>query len=177
MKNKLPLRFYWLFVCELLFRFIAWAVVPIAMLFLKKIPIDETKDKVPHRIGGDLQRYKFPEWLDCLDMLDDLLWPEYEPTISNIRKKFGWQVATYVNLAFRNVGMGIMAEYAIPVSGYWYLISDEEKAEKGLFDNNYNLGFLVLKVGYVSYKDWKNKFGDTGFFALPRITLRLRSQD
>jgi predicted HicB family RNase H-like nuclease len=66
---------------------------------------------------------------------------------------------------------------AIPVSGYWYLISDEEKADKGLFDNSYNLGFLVLKVGYVSYRDWKKKFGDTGYFTLPRITLRLRSQD
>jgi hypothetical protein len=177
MKNKLPLRFYWLFVCEFLFRFLAWAVVPTAMLFLKKIPIEETKDKVPYGIGGDLQRYKFPKWLDCLDMIDDLLWPEYEPTMSKIRKKFGWQVATWVNLSFRNVGMGIMAEYAVPVSGYWYLISDEEKAEKGLFDNSYILGFLVLKVGYVSYRDWKQKFGNTGYFALPRITLRLRSQD
>jgi hypothetical protein len=147
------------------------------MLFLKKIPIPETKDKVPYGIGNDLQRYVFPKWLDCLDMLDDFLWPEYEPTMSNIREKFGWQVATFINLSFRNVGMGVMAEYAIHVSGYWYLISDEEKAEKGLFDNSYNLGFLVLKVGYVSYRDWKNKFGDTEFFALPRITLRLRSQD
>ena len=175
--NKLPLRFYWLFVCEFLFRFIAWAVVPIAMLFLKKIPIGETKDRVPFGIGKDLKRYVFPKWLDCLDMIDDYNWPEYEPTMSKIRKKFGWQVATWVNLSFRNVGMGLIAEYAVPVSGYWYLISDEEKAEKGLFDNSYNLGFLVLKVGYVSYRDWKQKFGNTGYFALPRITLRLRSQD
>lgn len=175
--GRLPLRFYWLFVCEFLFRFIAWVIVPIAMLFLKKIPIEETKDRVPFGVGKDLQRYTFPKWLDCLDMMDDLLWPEYEPAISSIRRKFGWQVATWLNLSFRNVAMGGMAEFATPVSCYWYLISDQEKVEKGLFDDSYNLGFLVLKVGYVSYKDWKNKFGDTGYFALPRITLRLRSQD
>lgn len=175
--SKLPLRFFWLFFCELAFRFMAPVVIPFAMLFLKKANMADVKDKIPYGIGSDIQRYVFPRWAECFEMLEDYNWPEYEPAMSSIRKKFGWQVATYINLAFRNVGSGLMAEFAIPVSDYWYKISDKEKQEKGLFDDSYRLGNLVLKVGWVSYKDWKNKFSDTGFFSIPRITLRWEKKD
>ena len=176
MKHKLPLKFWWLLFCEVVWRLIAWIVIPFCMLFLKKANMSEIQDKIPYKIGTDIQRYLFPKWAECVEMIDDWNWPEYEPTMSKIRKKFGWQVATYFNLAFRNVGMSLTAQLAKPVSGYWYLLSDQEKAEKGLFDNHYRLGNVVLKVGWISYRDWKGKFGDTGFFSIPRVTLRYEKE-
>lgn len=175
--SKLPLIFWWLFFCEVVWRLIAWAVIPFTMLFMKKANMSEIQDKIPYKIGTDIQRYVFPKWAECVEMIDDYNWPEYEPTMSNIRKSFGWQIATWVNLSFRNCGMALTAQLAKPVSGYWYLLSDEEKAEKGLFDNHYRLGNVVLKVGYVSYKDWKQKFGNTGYFVCPRVTLRWEKED
>ena len=173
MKHKLPTKFWWLFFCEVVWRLIAWAIIPFTMLFLKKANMEEIKDKIPYKIGTDIQRYVFPKWAECVEMIDDWNWPEYESSMSKIRKRFGWQVATYVNLAFRNVGMSLTSQLAKPVSNYWYAISDQEKEEKGLFDNHYRLGNIVLKVGWISYRDWKGKFGDTGFFACPRVTIRI----
>lgn len=176
MKNKLPLKFWWLFFCEVVWRLIAWIIIPFTMPFLKKADMSEIQDKIPYGIGTDIQRYVFPKWAECVEMIDDWNWPEYEPSMSNMRKRFGWRVATYINLAFRNVGMSLTAQLAKPVSNYWYAISDQEKAEKGLFDNHYRLGNIVLKVGWISYRDWKCKFGDTGFFSIPRVTLRYEKE-
>lgn len=171
--NKLPLRFWWLFFCEIVWRLIAWIIILFSMSFLKKIPIEETQSRVPYGVGKDIQRYAFPKWAECVEMTDDYGFPAYEPSMMKLYKKTNYFFATWVNLSFRNCGMSLTAQLAKPVSNYWYALSDEEKAEKGLFDNNYRFGCIVLKVGYVSYRDWKQKFGDTGFFACPRITLRI----
>lgn len=177
MKNKLPLKFYWLFLCEFLFRFMAWAVIPFVLLFARKANMEEIKDKIPYGVGKDIQRYVFPKYLECFEMIDDYNWPEYETTMSNIRKKWGWAVATYINLAFRNVGMSLTAQLAKECSGYWYTLSDEEKEEKGLFDNHYHFLGLTLKVGYVSYRNWKNYKNLGMYVAVPRITLRIKEKE
>lgn len=174
--NKLPTKFWWLLPCEVMWRLAAWAIVPFCMLFLKKANMDEIKDKIPYKIGTDIQRYLFPKWAECVEMIDDWNIPFYETSIQKMHKRFGHMFTTWWNLSFRNCGMSLTSQLAVPVSNYWYAISEQEKAEKGLFDNHYRLGNIVLKVGWISYRDWKGKFGDTGFFACPRVTLRIEKE-
>jgi hypothetical protein len=114
--------------------------------------------------------------LDWIDTPDDFL-PActYEPTILKMYHHFGWFITSWWNLSFRNVGMAFTWRLAIPVSNYWYAISDQEKQERGLFDNHYRISKLVLKIGYISYRNWKNYRDMGNFVAVPRITLRLES--
>lgn len=175
--SKLPLHFYWLFFCEIAFRFIAPFVIPIALLFRQKVSVEEYAPSLPYQDGIGIQRYKFPKVLDCMELQDDWNFPSYEPAMLSLYNKFGWWVATYINLAFRNVGSGLMWQLATPVSNYWVLMSDEEKKAKGLFDNHYILGRVVLIVGHVTYRDWRSKLTNKGFIACPRITLRIKGKD
>lgn len=176
-RNKLPTKFWWLFFCEVVWRLIAWIVVPFTMLFLKKADMEEIKDKIQYGTGTDIQRYVFPKWAESVDTTDDYF-PAgmYEPSMAKMQKRFGSMITGWWNLSFRNLGMSLSWQLAIPVSDYWYKISDEEKAEKGLFDNNYRLGNVVLKVGYVSYRNWKGTHGGSKFVATPRVTLRYKKE-
>lgn len=176
MKHKLPTKFWWLLFCEVVWRLIAWAVIPFTMLFLKKANMEGIKYKIPYGIGTDIQRYVFPRWAECVEMTDDWNIPFYETSIQKMHKRFGHMFTTWWNLSLRNCGMSLTAQLAKPVSNYWYALSDEEKAEKGLFDNHYRFGNVVLKVGWISYRDWKGKYGDTGFFSIPRVTLRYEKE-
>lgn len=176
MKHKLPLKFWWLFFCEFAFRFMAPFVIPFMLLFRQKAAVEEYAISLPYQQGISIQRYKFPKVLDCMELQDDWNFPSYELTMLNLYNKFGWWVTTYVNLAFRNVGMGVLWQLATPVSNYWVHLSDEEKEEKGLFDNHYRLGNIVLKVGYVTYRNWKGKHGGSKFLAVPRVTLRYEKE-
>lgn len=175
-KHELPLRFWWLFFCELAFRFMAPFVIPFMLLFRQKATVEEYAPSLPYQNGIDIQRYKFPKVLDCMEVQDDWNFPSYEPAMLKLYNKWGWWVATYVNLALRNVGSGLMWQLAIPVSDYWVHLSDEEKQSKGLFDNDYSLGRVVLKVGFVTYRNWKGKYGGSKFLAVPRITLRVQEK-
>lgn len=172
MKHKLPLKFWWLLFCEVVWRLIAWLVIPFCMLFLKKANMGEIQDKIPYKIGTDIQRYVFPKWAECVEMIDDYGFPAYEPSMMKLYKKTGYFFTTWYNLSFRNCAMSLSWQLAIPVSDYWVHLSDEEKDEKGLFDNHYRLGNIVLKVGYVSYRNWKGAHGGSKFLAVPRVTLR-----
>ena len=190
--KSLPKRFWWLFFCECVWRLIAWFVIPFAMLGLKKANMDAIKDKIQYGEGLDIQRYIFPKWLECVDTTDDYF-PAgmYEPSLIKMQKYLGSMITGWWNLSVRNVGMGLSWQLAIPVSGYWYKLSDEEKQEKGLFDNHYpfwkftfkigkkvfNFRGLVFKVGYVSYRNWKGLNGGTPFLAVPRITLRVGEEN
>jgi hypothetical protein len=176
--SKLPLRFFWLFFCELAFRFIAPFVCLLALPFLKKANMDEIKGNIPYGVGTDVQRYVFPDWLDCIDTQDDYF-PAciYENSIKKMQSRFGSIFTGWYNISFRNVGSGLMWQLAAPVSDYWVHLSDEEKESKGLFDNDYSLGRVVLKVGYVTYRDWRSKMTNKGFVACPRITLRIKEKE
>jgi len=174
MKHKLPAKFFWPFFCEFAFRFMAPFVIPFMLLFRQKAAVEEYAISLPYQNGINIQRYKFPKVLDCMELQDDWNFPSYEPAILKLYNKFGWWVTTYINLAFRNVGMGLVWQLAIPVSDYWYALSDEEKQSKGLFDNDYNLSRVILKIGYVTYRDWRSKMTNKGFVAVPRITLRIQ---
>lgn len=77
--SKLPLKFWWLLFCEVVWRLIAWIVIPFTMLFLKKANMSEIQDKMPYAIGTDIQRYLFPKWAECVEMIDDVNIPFYEP--------------------------------------------------------------------------------------------------
>jgi hypothetical protein len=100
----------------------------------------------------------------------------YEPSMAKMQKRFGSMIAGWWNLSTRNVGMSLSWQLAIPVSDYWVHLSDEEKAEKGLFDNHYRLGNVVLKVGWVSYRNWKLSHGGSKFVAVPRVTVRIEKE-
>ena len=177
MKNKLPLKFYPLFLLEFLSRFVMWAIVPFALLFARKATKEEVEGKLPYNHSPEIQRYKFPTWLDWIDTPDDWFVCYYEPTMLKIHNKWGWRVAAWINLSFRNVMMSLTWSMAIPVSNYWYAISDQEKQEKGLFDNHYHFLGLTLKVGYVSYRNWKNYKNLGMYLAVPRITVRIKEKE
>ena len=176
MKSRLPLKFWWLFFCEVVWRLIAWAVIPFTMLFLKKADMSEIQDKIQYGIGADIQRYIFPKWAECVEAPDEYGFPAYEPSMMKLYKKTGYFFTTWWNLSTRNVGLSLSWQLAIPVSDYWVHLSDEEKGEKGLFDNHYRFGNVVLKVGYVSYRNWKLSHGGSKFVATPRVTLRIEKE-
>lgn len=188
MKKSLPLRFWWLFTCEFLFRFLAPFVIPFVLLFARKATKLEVEGKLPYNFKPEIQRYTLPKWLEDFTTQDDFLVPAiYEKSVMKQYEKYGWWIASYLGLAFRNVGMSLSWSMAKPVSGYWHSLSEQEKDEKGLFDNHYtskpftiNLLFkkwhcegLVLKVGYVTYRDYRCKLTNSGFVAVPRVTLRV----
>lgn len=175
--NKLPLRFYFLFLVEFLSRFVMWAIVPFALLFARKATKEEVEGKLPYNHSPEIQRYVLPDWLEWVNTPDDFLVPYYEPTMLKIHNKLGWRVAAWINLSFRNTCMSFSWQMCIPVSNYWALLTEEEKTQKGLFDNHYNFLGLTLKVGYVSYRNWKGTHGGSKFLAVPRITLRLKEKN
>ena len=177
MKHKLPLKFWWLLFCEVVWRLIAWFIIPFTMLFLKKANMSEIQDKIPYKIGTDIQRYVFPKWAECVDTPDDYF-PAclYESSMSNMQKRFGSMFTGWWNLSTRNTGMCLSWQLAVPVSNYWALLSEEEKISKGLFDNHYHFLGLTLKVGYVSYRNWKLTYGGSKFLAVPRVTIRIREK-
>ncbi len=178
MKHKLPLHFWWLLFCEVVWRLIAWFIIPFTMLFLKKADMLEIQDKIQYGIGTDIQRYIFPKWLECVDTPDDYF-PAgmYEPSMAKMQKRFGSMIAGWWNLSTRNTGMSLSWQLSRPVSNYWALLPEEEKVAKGLFDNHYHFLGLTLKVGYVSYRNWKGTHGGSKFLAVPRVTIRVKSED
>ncbi len=178
MKNKLPLKFYPLFLLEFLSRFVMWAIVPFALLFARKATKEEVEGKLPYNHSPEIQRYVLPDWLEWVNTPDDFL-PActYEPTMLKMYHRFGWFITSWWNLSFRNTMMYLTWGMAKPVTGYWYTLSDEEKQEKGLFDNHYHFLGLTLKVGYVSYRNWKNYKNLGMFVSVPRITVRIKEKE
>lgn len=170
---NMPKGFYFTLAKRTLLRLVAWAIVPFALIKVKPI----IGAKVPYDIGAEIPRYKLPDWAAFLEMPDDYNFPAYEPTMMKIYNRFGWRVATWVNLSFRNVGLGLIWEYGVPVSGYDYQITQEERAITGTFRQVTKCGFIKIIKGYSSFKNWKPEQFSSEFVAVPTISIRLASQD
>lgn len=176
MKSNFPKGFYKTILTRFALRFIAWAIVPIALMQSRTIAKQAIAEKLPYGAGLLIQRYRLPDWADYLEMPDDYNFPAYEPTMLKIYDRCGWFFATWVNLSFRNVGQSLAWEYAVPVSGYDYAITDSERVEKGIFKTVKKIWPLKVIYGYSSYRNWKKEIGGE-FVAIPSISIRFIWQD
>lgn len=175
MKSIITPKFIAYLTLELIWRCIAWAIIPIMIGQAKR----DTSGIIPYRglkeAHQEIPRYKLPKWAKWAQCQDDVLPPcMYESKVYDDYVKNGWKWSTWVNLSFRNVGHGIMWNLGRPATGYFAVMTEKEKIDCGIYDNTYSLGKLQLKVGYTVFRDWYSTKTKDGFWAVPRITLRFK---
>lgn len=120
-----------------------------------------------------VQRYRLPNafmWLETPD--EHLPGGLYEPAVYSVYRRFGWFVCSWYWLGIRNVAFGLAWQFGKPAKGYMAVMTEQEKAECGVYENVYHLLFLKLLVGYAVYKDCYSVKTNNGFWAVPRISLR-----
>ena len=152
-----------LIILQIIFRFFAPFVVPIALLFAKK-----TKEK--NRVYPELNdRYPstmriLPLWLKFIETPDDVLIPGglYEETVYSIYKKYGWFISQWYWWGFRNVGHGFHYKYGFPVS--------ELEGQK--YKKSKVFGIFEVRYGHKVLRDWYQIWG-LDHYAIPRFTVRL----
>ena len=154
---------------QFLMRFIAWVIVPFALLFPTKVVEEKgIYYKVPRLLS----------WLATPDDLDIHLMGRYEPTVFNIEERFGWFIASWYWLSVRNVFHGfIWSIDGKEVPNYLALLTPEQQKEYGVFRKETK--FLVFKIitGWVVHKDPYSVYTDNGFWANPVFSIRMWSRD
>lgn len=164
MSNKIK---FWLLV-DFLWRLVAWAIIPFALLFAKKTD----SNNIPYDFMPEVQRYKLPEYLYWMQPADDLLPPcLYEEACLKQYNRYGTWIASWLNLSFRNTG-SIMWRFGKPSTNYYNNLSMAEIVTQGVYDHVSSIGRLKLHVGWVIYRDWLSRSTEKGFWAVNRITLR-----
>lgn len=170
MKSIITPKFIFLFIIEILWRLVAWAIIPFMLRSAKR----DTSGIVPYGTHPEIPRYTLPKWCQWAQCQDDVLPPcMYEPSVYIDYLNDGWKTSSWQNLSFRNVGSGIMWKIGRPAKNYMSQMTDDEKWVCGVYENEYKFGPLKLIVGYAVYRDWYSRNTNDGFWAVPRVTLRI----
>lgn len=157
-------------VITLFLRIIAVPLVFIATLFAK------TYDDKILPDGVNVRRYKLPKWAEPLETPDQSL-PGglYVPAVMKIYKRYGWRTTAVNWLGTRNVGFGLAWQYGKPASNYMTLLNGKQKKAQGVWEVEKRILGIWVIFGYAIYRDWYSKYTDNGFWAVPRISLRLKN--
>lgn len=152
----------------LVLRFFAVPLVFIATLFAKQYDDKILPD------GFDVRRYKLPKWAEPLETPDQSL-PGglYEPSVLKIYKRYGWRTTAVNWLGTRNVGFGIAWQYGKPATNYMIMLTEQQKKDQGVWGFEKRILGIWVIFGYAIYRDWYSKYTDDGFWAVPRISLRI----
>ncbi len=168
------MKIIFLNIVEFLWQLIAWLVVPFALLFARKIDDSVVHDEPQEAV----QRYKLHTFLRWMETPDELL-PGglYEPQVFSVYKKWGWFITAWVWIGTRNTGQGIMWNQGKEVSARMSELSDHEKDAAGIYQKErIFLGLKFISGWKVVHDVYKTKTNG-GFWAVPRFTVRLASQD
>lgn len=154
-------------------RLLAPFLVPIALIFA--VPVDDNVNPYGQKI---VKRSKLPKWASWLDTPDQTL-PGglYEPAILDIYEGHGDFITSWVWLGFRNTGFGYAWKSGKPATNYFALLTEQQRIEQGLWQKERKIGFLKLLTGWSVYRDWYSVSTNDGFWAIPRFSIRLASQD
>ncbi len=161
-------------------RFIAPFIVPFLLFFAEKYETQETLSYLP-------PVKRLPWWCSWFDTPDCLLPGDLleEPAMKDIYDKWGWFVAAYVWIGFRNVFDGFSWEFGKPCCNYLSNMTDSQKKNYGVYEKVISLGPFKLLVGHAAYKDrfnvktipvGHNEIHRDQFWAVPRISLRFADQ-
>ena len=157
----------------IIWRILAPLIVPILLLFAR-----ETNVKTNHYGQPQVKRYRLPRWAAFAETPDEHL-PGglYEPTQLKIYERFGWFIASWYWLAWRNVGHRMRWDKGFAVPSNIRQLSAEEQAKYGIWKTRETYGPFVLIRGYQVKNDWFGEYSDNGLWAVPQLTIRLASQD
>lgn len=154
MKTKLALQVVW--------RLFAPFLMPFILFTARKVDVPEQPDwKHP-----EIQRYQLHRWFRFAETPDEYLpGGTYEDTHYKIYKWLGRWVASYVWLAWRNVGHGLPWSLGWPVDAP---VPQETIRQWGP---------LVIFTGTKIATDWYGKYTKPkGFWAMPRFSVRLATK-
>ena len=122
-------------------------------------------------------QYRLPRGFRFLETPDEYLPGDLTLlTVRNIYDSFGEFWASWYWLGLRNTGFGFSWLFGKPATGYLVNLTTEEKALQGVYGHVYYTGKIKILVGYAIYRDWYSVYTDKGYWAVPRISLRMRSQ-
>lgn len=161
--NTLTIPSFWMCIGIYAARTLLWLVafwlVPIGMLLgqIKRGPKSRTQwAGTGITIKGSVVPTEEIESIICnnlwviFDLPDEPSIGQYEPTVYAIYKRFGWAVAVWYQMSFRNVGLGFLFLFA-QWSGTFAQVSKIEITRVGPFGITYGLR---------PYFDWRS---DPGF--------------
>lgn len=172
-------------------RFALRFIVPFILLLI--LPFSKSvEDKVNPKEQLVVPRRKLPDMFKWLETPDEKLpGGMYESTVADIYDKWGWFIASWYWLGWRNVAFGLAWEFlGKPASNYMVNLSQWEKKEEGIYERRTHFLGLVLITGYAVYRDRYNIFTPKTytevngqqvlkptFWAVQRVSLRFANQD
>lgn len=172
----------WLFIFTIIrffLRFVLWLPMLFLLPFAYKVP----SVNIPYRARLEVQRRRLPDWLNWLQTPDDVLpGPLYEKGFNRIYNVFGFWVAAWINLSFRNVAYGLMWSYGKSVTNFMVHLSDAEQRRQGVYESVTILGPFKVLSGWAVYRIWKDTDVEADiwshtFWAVPRFSIRFKNQD
>lgn len=181
------MKFLLISVIRFALRFIVPFILPFILPFAKDV--DDKVNPKDQLIVPRKQLPKIFKWLETPD--EKLPGGLYESTVADIYDKWGWFIASWYWLGWRNVAFGLAwSALGKPATNYMVHLSAEEQKAQGIYEKKtYFLG-LVLITGYAVYRDWYNVYTpkeyitENGqqvlkptFWAVQRISLRFADQD
>ena len=181
------MKFLFISVIRFALRFIVPIILPFILCFSTGVT-----DNVNPKNQLVVPRRKLPDMFKWLETPDEKLpGGMYESTVADIYDKWGWFIASWYWLGFRNVAHHIAWKFlGKPATNYMVHLSAEEQQGQGIYEKKtYFLG-LVLITGYAVYQDWYNVFTPKEytevngqqvlkptFWAVQRVSLRFANQD
>lgn len=120
---------------------------------------------------------RLPSWLAWFDTPDTQLPGDLTlPTVSDIYDKWGWFITSFYWLAIRNTFFGFSWQFGKPCMQYMSNMTEGDKFRWDVWEKVIDFKIFKLKVGWVIYRDYFNWFSQEhylGFWAVPRITIRM----
>lgn len=167
---------------EFLLMFVAWAIVPFLLLMSKKYR-GENKVYPDPNIKYPRKLRRLPSWARWFETPDDITLPGglYEPTVYKIYQKYGWFISSWYWISLRNVAHGVMWNQGHEIDMHINAMSSIDMQRNKVFNEVKKIGPFKLIYGYKSVNDWYElktnyKNGWVGLWAVPRVTIRMKSQ-
>lgn len=159
-------------IATLLARLIAPFIVPIALLF--RVPFFFSIKGADGKVDAAYRAYRLPNWAKWFDT-PDMSYPGDLgiKSMSKIQHTYGDFAAAWVWLSFRNVFFGFAWQFGKEANNYMAHLSPVERYVAGVQERTYRGLGLEVFTGWAVYRDWYGVKSATGFWAVPRFSIRI----